>query len=212
MATKTDKKNAIRQDIIASAKVYSQDLAGKTFLYVYGEEYFEVSFPVDNFLHLTGVATNLSAHNFYKNAKKGKLANNQFYFTADHTFANAKKKLPCLKRLQELTNDVVCILKDMQTLTIVYKISVTNLEFTLGLTENLDYKGNKINDYFLPRSLRVEDSSVEKSLDGEVVDFIFMKDASVSKYTNLIVKDEHKDIPCSIQKLIDKSFYENKKE
>ena len=39
MATKTDKKNAIRQGIIV-----------------------EVSFPVDHFLHLTGVETNLSAH------------------------------------------------------------------------------------------------------------------------------------------------------
>ncbi len=206
MATKTDKKNIIRQDIITAAIVYSQNLAGKTFLYVYGEEYFEVSFPVDNFLHLTGVETNLSAHNFYKNAKKGKLANNQFYFTADHPYANAKKKLPCLKRLPELTNDVVCILKDMRTVTISYKISVTNLEFTLGLTENLDYKGNKINDYFLPRSLRVEDSSVEKSQDGEIVDFIFIKDASVSKYKNLIVSDSKKRIPRSIRHLIDKNF------
>lgn len=116
------------------------------------------------------------------------------------------------KEATRLTNDVVCILKDMQTLTIVYKISVTNLEFTLGLTENVDYKGNKINDYFLPRSLRVEDSSVEKSLDGEVVDFIFMKDASVSKYKDLIVQDKNKEIPSSISTLIDKSFYENKKE
>lgn len=207
MATKTDKKNAIRQDITASAIVYSQNLAGKTFLYVYGDEYFEVSFPVDNFLHLTGVETNLSAHNFYKNAKKGKLTNSQFYFTADHPYANAKKKLPCLKRLPELTNDVVCILKDMKTVTILYKISVTNLEFTLGLTENLDYMGNKVNDYFLPRSVRVEDSSVEKSQDGEIVDFIFMKDASVSKYKNLIVADQNKSIPRSVQNLIDESFY-----
>lgn len=76
MATKTDKKNEIRQDIIDSASIYSQDLAGKVFLYVYGDEYFEVSFPVDNFLHLTGVETGLSAKDFYKNAKKGKLTNN----------------------------------------------------------------------------------------------------------------------------------------
>lgn len=53
MATKVDKKNAIRQGIIEAAIVYSQSLAGKTFLYVYGDEYFEVSFPVDHFLHLT---------------------------------------------------------------------------------------------------------------------------------------------------------------
>ncbi len=199
MATKTEKKNAIRQDIIASAVVYSQDLAGKTFLFVYGEEFFEVSFPVDNFLHLTGVATKLSAHNFYKNAKKGILTNNQFYFTADHTYANAKKKLPCLKRLPELTNHMVCILKNMQTATIVYKISVSNLEFTLGLIEDMNY--------FLPRSLRVEDSSVERSGGGDIVDFIFVKDASISKYNDLLVKDEGKRVPECVRHLINENFY-----
>ena len=207
MATKTDKQNAIRQDIIDSASIYSQNLAGKVFLYVYGDEYFEVYFPIDNFLHLTGVETNLSAKEFYKDAKKGKLTNTQFYFSVRHPYANAKKKLPCLKRLSELTNNMVCILKDMRTVTIIYKLSVTNLEFTLGLTENVDTKGRKINDYFLPMSLRVEDSSVAKSNGGEVVDFIFSKDASVTKYENLLVKDEHKTIPESIRHLICDSFY-----
>ena len=207
MATKTDKKNAIRQDIIDSALVYSSELAGKTFLYVYGHEFFEVSFPVDHFLHLTGVETGLSAKNFYKNAKKRMLTNSQFYFTERHPYANVKKKLPCLKRLPELTNKMVCILKDMQTLTIMYKVSVTNLEFTVGLIENLDNYGKKINDLFLPMSLRVEDSSVEKSTDGEIVDFIFEKDASKAKYSNLIVKDESKNIPDRVRHLIDESFY-----
>ena len=146
MATKTDKKNAIRQGIVDAAIVYSQNLAGKTFLYVYGDEYFEVSFPIDHFLHLTGVETRLSAKDFYKNAKKSILTNNQFYFDARHIYVNAKKKLPCLKRLPELTNEMVCILKNMETMTITYKLSVTNLEFTLGLTENKDNTGSKIND------------------------------------------------------------------
>lgn len=73
MATKADKKNAIRQDIIDSAGIYSQNLAGKAFLYVYGEEFFEVSFPVDHFLHLTGVETKLSAKDFYKNQRRQNL-------------------------------------------------------------------------------------------------------------------------------------------
>lgn len=209
MATKADKKNAIRQEIIDSAAIYSQNLAGKAFLYVYGEEFFEVSFPIDHFLHLTGVETNLSAKDFYKNAKKGKLTNNQFYFNARHPYANAKKKLPCLKRLPELTNDMVCILKDMQTLTIIYKLSVTNLEFTLGLTENIDNHGNKINDFFLPMSLRVEDSSVEKSNVGDIVDFIFVKDASMAKYDSVLVEDKYKCIPQCIKHLINDSFYYN---
>lgn len=134
MATKTDKKNAIRQGIIDSAVIYSSDLAGKTFLYVYGNDFFEVSFPVDHFLHLTGVETELSAKNF-------------------------------------------------------------------------DKYGKKINDCFLPMTLRVKDSSVEKSTDGDIVDFIFTKEASNGKYCNLIVKDESKNIPDSVRHLIDDSFY-----
>lgn len=208
MATKTDKKNMIRQGIIDSAGVYSRNLAGKIFLYVYGEEYFEVFFPIDHFLHLTGVETKLSAKDFYKNAKRGQITNSQFYFSGRHPYANAKKKLPCLKRLPELTNSMICILKDMQTVTIVYKLSLTNLEFTLGLTENTDSSGNKINDLFLPMSLRVEDSSVAKSSDGDVVDFIFEKDASVSKYKYLLVKDDRKTIPECIRHLIEDRFYD----
>lgn len=208
MATKTDKKNVIREEIIDAAGIYSRNLAGKVFLYVYGDEFFEVSFPVDHFLHLTGVETNLSAKDFYKNAKKRKLTNNQFYFDVRHPYANAKKKLPCLKRLPELTNDMVCILKDMKTVIIVYKLSVTNLEFTLGLTENIDKNGEKVNDLFLPMSLRVEDTSVERSEDGEIVDFIFSKDASKTKYDTLLVGDKDKIIPDSVQHLISDNFYE----
>ena len=168
MVTKTDKKNAIRQGIVNAAIVYSQNLGGKTFLYVYGDEYFEVSFPIDHFLHLTGVETRLSAKDFYKNAKKSILTNNQFYFDVRH---------------------------------------VTNLEFTLGLTENIDNNGNKINDLFLPMSLRVKDSSVERSNDGDVIDFIyFSKDASVAKYDALLVEDKGKTIPSCIKHLINDGF------
>lgn len=208
MATKTDKKNAIRRDIIESATVYSNNMAGKRFLYVYGDEYFEMYFPIDHFLHLTGVGTELSAKGFYKNAKRAILTNQQFYFDDRHTYANAKKKLPCLKRLPELINDMVCVLKNMQTVTVIYKLSVTNLEFTLGLTENTDSRGNKIDDFFVPMSLRVEDSSVKRSKEAEIIDFIFSKDASADRYDTLLVEDKHKTIPDSVKHLINKSFYQ----
>ena len=113
-------------------------------LYVCGDEYFEVSFPIDHFLHLTGVETRLSTKDFYKNAKKSILTNNQFYFDARHVYANAKRKLPCLKRLPELTNEMVCVLKNMETMTITYKLSVTNLEFTGSVTRKPKrYTGKK---------------------------------------------------------------------
>lgn len=207
MATKTEKKNKIRQGIIESAEIYSKMLAVKVFLYVYGEEYFEVSFPVDHFLHLTGVETNLSAREFYKNAKRRKLTNNQFYFDARHPFANVKKKIPCLKRLPELTNDTVCILKDLKTITIVYKLSVTNLEFTLGLIESKDQQEKKQKDLFLPMSLRVEDSSIERSNGGDIVDFIFAKEACIDKYNKILVSDKNKTIPDCVKHLINSELY-----
>lgn len=207
MATKEEKKKAIRQQIVDAAQVYSTSLAGNTFLYAYGEEYFEVTFPTESFLHLTGVASKLTAKVFYKNAKKSKLTVQQFYFDSRHIYANAKKKLPCLIRLPELTNTMVCILKDLPTLTIVYKLSVTNLEFTLGLTENVDSEGKKINNLLLPMSLRVEDSSVEKSGGGEVVDFIYSKDASLKLYDKVLVSDDGKAIPEIIKPMLKEDFY-----
>ena len=44
----------------------------------------------------------------------------------------------------------------------------------------------KLMTFFLPMSLRVEDSSVEKSKDGEIVDFIFSKDASIARYDTFV--------------------------
>lgn len=206
MATKEEKKNKIRQDIIKAAKIYKQNLAGNHYLYVYGETYFEVAFPVDHFLHLTGVETTLSAKQFYKIARNAELANNQFYFSLSHPYSTAKKKLSCLIRLPELTNEMVCILMDLQTKSITYKISVSNLEFTLGLVEHTNNNGTKIGNLFLPRTLRIKDSAVEKSTDGEIVDFILFKNASMSKYHTLLVKDDRKNIPNCIKHLLNETL------
>ena len=208
MLTKAEKKNIIRQDILDAATIYSQNLAGRSFLYVYGEEYFELFFPTNRFLHLTGVAADLSGKEFYKNAKNATLSCNQFYFNSEHPYNSARKKLPCLKRVPELTNTMVCVLKDMQTLSITYKLSVTNLEFTLGLVQQTDNNGNIMPNRFIPMTLRVEDSSVNKSGGGEIIDFIFSKDASKSVYDTLSVRDERKDIPKCIRALLIKDFYE----
>ena len=77
----------------------------------------------------------------------------------------------------------------------------------MGLTENTDVNGKKINDFFLPMSLRVEDTSVEKRNDGAIVDFIFSKDASVAKYDTLLVEDKNKMIPDNIKHLISEKLY-----
>ena len=159
-------------------------------------------FPSENFMHLTGVNSSLSPHDFYANTRRRKLELNQFYFDQQHFYKNAKKKLHCLKRLSELTTGMVCILKELKTLTVTYKLSVSNLEFTLCLIESDKHHGSNGNKMYVPKSLRVEDSSVERSNGGEIVDFIFCKDYSAKKYDSLLVKDIAKDLPDCIKDFV----------
>lgn len=85
-------------------------------------------------------------------------------------------------------------------------MSVSNLEFTLGLTEDTDGQGRKRSELFLPMSLRVEDKSVEKSKDGEIVDFIFSKSASESVYSNLLVQDKNKNLIDLVKEMVNESL------
>lgn len=202
MHTKRAKGEQIRKQIIAASKVYRDHLAGRVFLYVYGESYFEVVFPTDRFRHLTGVNSSISAQEFYDKARNSTLSTGQIIYDKEHTYRGTKKKLPCLMLLPRLTNDVVCVVKNMQTLTLTYKIGVTNLDFTIGLAENLDPAGNKINDWFLPRTLRVRDKAIENSGDAEFIDFIFAKDASMDKYSQMTYADKNMKPPQVIKKFL----------
>ena len=112
MATKVHKKELIRKQIIEAANIYSHKLAGKKFLYVTPNYYFEILFLTDKFLHLTGVNTKLTAKDFYEKARKGILQNNQFYFDKEHPFDIAKNKLPNLIQLPELTTKQIYVINN----------------------------------------------------------------------------------------------------
>lgn len=202
MDTKEAKNERIRKQIIAASKVYRDRLAGRVFLYVYGEACFEVAFPTNRFRHLTGVNSSISAQAFYNKAKDSTLSTGQIIYDKEHLYKAVKKKLTCLLTLPSLTTDLVCVVKDMQTVTLTYKIGVTNLDFTLGLTENLDLDGNKINDWFLPRTLRVKDRAIDSSADAQFIDFIFSKDASMARYSQMTYADKDKKPPLIIKRFL----------
>ena len=159
-------------------------------------------FQTDCFLHLTGVNSILNAQDFYEKSKDSTLNSNQIYFDARHPYATAKRKLSYLSMLPQLTNSLVCVVRDMQTLTLTYKMGITNIDFTIGLTENTDFYGNKINDWFLPRTLRVKDKAIENCASAEFVDFIFSKDASLSEYDTVNFISENKNVPNSIKPML----------
>lgn len=207
MATFQEKKGILRSQIINASHIYRDNLAGKVFLYVYGNSYFEVVFQTNRFLHLTGVASYLPAQDFYNKATESKLTTGQIQFDREHSYKAAKKKLPCLTILPSLTNSTVCMVKSMTTVTLTYKIGVTNLDFTLGLTENTDLSGTKINDWLSPRTLRVRDRAIENSVDAEFIDFIFVKDASNDKYETVTYADKKKQIPATVAELLSHNLY-----
>lgn len=209
MKQKKEKNELLRKQIIDAARVYRDCLAGRVFLYVVGETFFEIVFQVDRFKHLTGVDSKLSARDFYHKAKHAILTTDQMYFNKEHPYSNAKKKLSCLVSLPMLTNSLVCAVKDMKTVTLTYKIGVTNLNFTLGLVENRDREGKKINDWFLPRTLRVKDKAIEKSMSAEFVDFIFCKDASKEKYDTVTFSAKGQQPPSSVRPFLTETVWKS---
>ena len=93
MADIEKEKIKLRQQIISAANVYKDNLAGKVFLYVYGDQYFEVAYMTRCFKHLTGVESPLRGDSFYNNAKESKLAAKQISFSKNHPLKNARRRL-----------------------------------------------------------------------------------------------------------------------
>lgn len=209
MADLLTEKEELRKQIISAAIIYKRYLAGKTFLYVYRDKYFEVAFMVNRFKHLTGVLSSLSAETFYNEANNAHLAHGQFGFSEKHPLRAAKKKAIALQSLNLITSSPVCVLIDFQTQSVLCKLGLTDLNFTIGLVENIDLTtGNKINDWMLPRTLRVNDKSIEKSKDAEMIDFIFSKDAKNEPlYTTLCYADKNAKMPETIKKMVDPKFF-----
>ena len=76
----TSDKEKIINSITKSASLYKNHLLGKTFLYVFEGQFIEVAYHINEFKHLTGVATSLSANSFYNKALDGILQKNQVWF------------------------------------------------------------------------------------------------------------------------------------
>lgn len=86
-------KAQIIRRIHEAVKKYKKYFVGKTYLFVYDKNYIEVIFKKSSFLHLTGVATNLSAENFYEHALiKNGLRPQEVLFGIDNPYDLADKK------------------------------------------------------------------------------------------------------------------------
>ena len=186
-------KIEIVQQIKKAAKLYKEKFLGKTFLYIYENKSLEVSFRKAEFAHLTGTERKLSAEAFFKLAEKGKLTENQIFFSKSHPFDLCKKKVCELENLSKIVETKTFVLENIATKSAVFKFGFTELHFTLCLCEDIDSNGDKQSDYYLAQSFRVEDC-FDKSSDVYEVAAILEKCNSERQYNVIRYFDKNAKI------------------
>ena len=176
------------QKIEHASFLYAKQLVGKTFMYVFDKRFIEVIYKKDNFLHFTGVDSKLSAGQFFKLAKQGKLGASQFYFSPRHYFENAKKKVNNLSTLPALATGESLMVEDVTTQTSKYKFGNTDLKLSV-LFEKSQLGNNSNRDIYFGKSFRVDDC-FNKSQNQYVITYIFSKPNDKKQYDTLLYKDK----------------------
>ena len=114
-------KAQIIRRIHNAAKKYKEYFVGNTYMFVYENQYIEVMFKKSLFLHLTGVATNLNAENFYDHALiRNRLRPQEVLFDNDNPYDLADRKTQHLADLYKITLTDVVIATDIVTMTFTY--------------------------------------------------------------------------------------------
>jgi hypothetical protein len=201
--TRQDKIDIVKDNIIKNVQIYSSQLAGHYYLYVFENQCFEMYYGTDNFLHLTGVGTKLSPAQFYSLAKNGQLQSNQLFFNKRFPLPTAMKKSDNLKDLDKFIVEGYFVIKDLVTDTCVYPYAITNIDQSvlLGLKEEND------DDIYVPKSFRVKGNIFNKTTDENLfeIQYILSKTDIQAKYDTVLYA-EKTDYDClndSIKEKID---------
>lgn len=202
---KSNDRKLIVCEINKAAQLYKEQLVGRKFLYVFDGRYIEVCYKAENFRHLTGVETNLSAKRFYQFAVKGQLQSTQIYFTSKHPYKLCKRKIKHIGEIASLVSTENFMLEKISTNTKSYKFGSTNLNFTLCMNKEYDQDGQEKSECYIVESLRDEDC-FSKSRTAYEVSHIFSKDNVAKKYTDLLFMDSRSnmgELPDEIASMIE---------
>jgi len=205
------KEYVILNKIHQGAKSYKEHLLGKVFMFVYNDTFIEVLFKKSCFLHLTGVATNLYADDFFKKAlkKKGLMLHNISY-DQTHPIDLILKKVFVLKDLYKVTIKEVFIIDNIVTATANYRIGVTDIEIVILFGPDINKNGELVSSYLIPYSLRVENIANNKFGNMFEIEYTFVKENGQKKYAEISYKGKKKisEFPDKILGKLDESLLE----
>lgn len=205
---KLQDRKIIVSKIHQAALLYKQYLVGKQFLYVFDNRYIEVIYKAENFKHLTGVDTFLSAKRFYTYSLKGQLTAAQITFTASHPYDLCLKKIKHIEDISTLAGAESFMLEEISTSTKMYKFGTTDLHFSLCMNKELDNNGKEKGTCYVVQSLRDEDCFA-RSKNVYDVTHILSKQNDAKKYTEIRYADEREllsGLKPEILELIDESI------
>lgn len=181
-------KDVIRNRIIKYARLYDENLNNKKTMFVYGDENgahqaMEMLCRSANYLHLTGVKTNLPANVFFSRAKGGSLSGKDFEIGNAH---GVEKKLFALE-------GIVAIHKN-PSMTGEYNNSRIHLvaDKIVGTEKYcLALKHDTQRDCYIPTGIYVPVSSLQDKISALVfgkptrILAIFQKGHSNQEYTDM---------------------------
>lgn len=190
---KRDNLNRIIAEIESAAQLYKQALVGRKFLYVFDGRYIEVIYKAQNFKHLTGVETTLSAKRFYSSALNHLLQTNQISFSKAHPYELCLRKIKHLHEIADLAQSESFLLEEIHTKTQTYKFGTTDLNFTLCMNKELDAAGHESSECYIVQSLRDEDCFA-KAQNVYPVTHILSKPNDAHYYTDVVYLDRDESL------------------
>lgn len=209
MSKKQDLKPIIKI-IHQAAQAYKDNLVGKDFLYVFDDRCIEARFRVDNFMHFTGVESNLPARRFYQNALNNKLSPSQIFFSKKHPFNLAQKKWNYICNIPTVLTDECFMLEKITTQTASYEFGATNVDCTICLNKEL-VNGVAKGKHYIAMTLRDEDC-FNRSQNQYIVTHIFSKPNNRSKYDTLQYLDRTSsanNLPESVKQMLFEDLLNN---
>jgi hypothetical protein len=204
--TRQDKIDIVRTNIITNVQIYSSQLAGRYYLYIFENQCFEMYYGTDNYLHLTGAGTRLSPSQFYRLAKSGQLQSNQLFFSERFPLPTAMKKSQNLEDLDKFIKEGYFVIKDLVTDTCVYPYAITNIDKSvlIGLKEE------DAAEIYVPKSFRVKGNIFNKTTDENLfeIQYILSKTDIEAKYDTVLYAEnpDYAILEDKIKEKIDNKF------
>ena len=189
MATRQETSISTISTICSAAIKYKTNLVGKTFMYIFDNRFIEVIYKSENFKHMTGVESSLSAKRFYSLAVNNRLKANQISFSSRHPYNLCEKKLQHIEDLIDVTSSENFMLEEITTKNRIFKFGTTDTKFTLCLGDDLDANGNLKSKLLTVQSLRDEDC-FSKAKNVHVVTHILSKPNDEKKYNKVLFVDK----------------------